>query len=200
MTSSLPHFQVTSNQTALVFIIPPHLQSDINSLRSIHDKSFRKWDPHISILYPFVEPSLLPSAIATLQAAIHSGDLQPPTLGTDEVGVFRHRKNATIFIKPDPESEERLCRLRQILVESLGCKVGDGTHDGIYRPHLTVGQAALVGSSIEKLVEQVAKIKGLEWEGRTLAVLKREISGEMRVVEELHLNAPSDGIQSGKHV
>jgi hypothetical protein len=73
------------------------------------------------------------------------------------------------------------------MVHALGCKEEDGTHDGIFRPHLTVGQAGLNGSAIEKLTEQVEKLVDLHWDETILVVLKREASGEMKVVGELPL-------------
>jgi len=111
----------------------------------------------------------------------------------DDVGVFTHRKSATVFLKPCSEAEERLCRLRRVLVGALGCDERDGTRDGTYKPHLTVGQAGLNGTATENLVAKVEKLVGLEWEGKVLAVLKREVTGEMRVVEELSLQHTEDG-------
>ena len=105
----------------------------------------------------------------------------------DGVGTFTHRRNATVFLKPNPESEARLCRLREILVRALGCNEGDGTHDGTFRPHLTMGQAVFQGMGIEKLAAAVEKVTGGKWEANKLAVLRREITGEMKVVEELSL-------------
>src|SRR5882757_9121031 len=68
MASSPPDFKLSSTQTALALIVPSHLQPEINAIRKIHDKAYRKWEPHINILYPFVDTSLLSSAITTLHA------------------------------------------------------------------------------------------------------------------------------------
>ena len=193
---SSPQFQFTSTQTALAFIVPEHIQSEINSLRRIHDKAFNKWQPHINILYPFVEPSGLSSAVAILRESLNKA--KSFKVSADEVGVFRHRKNATVFLKPGVESEENICSLRRDLVSALGCKERDGTHDGTFRPHLTVGQAGLNGAAIEKLIEKVGKLVSLNWEGSTLAVLKREISGEMKIVGELSLGALDDDSHDSK--
>jgi len=193
---SSPRFQLTSTQTALAFIVPKHIQSEINSLRRLHDKAFSKWQPHINILYPFVEPAHLSSAVAILREALKEAKIFK--VFADEVGVFRHRKNATVFLKPGVESEESFCNLRRDLVRALGCNERDGTHDGTFRPHLTVGQAGLNGSAIEKLIEQVGKLVSLSWEGSTLAVLKREISGEMEVVGELPLGILDDDSHESK--
>jgi 2'-5' RNA ligase len=196
---SFSHFPLTSTQTALTLIVPQNLEAELNSLRRIHDKAFRKWDPHINILYPFVEPTRLFSAVAILRETLRETHSKRVRINLDEVGVFKHRKNATVFLKPDVESEESASQLRKILVHALGCNERDGTHDGVFRPHLTVGQAALNDNSINKLVEQVEKLVGLGWESMSLAVLRRESSGEMRVVEELRLGNLEDTKNDGEH-
>lgn len=196
---SSSHFQLTSTQTAVALVVPHHLQSEINSLRRIHDKAFQKWEPHINILYPFVEPTRLSSAVEILREALGERHMKGLRVNIDEIGVFKHRKNATVFLKPDAESEERVCQLRKILVHALERDERDGTHDGTFRPHLTVGQAASNGNSIENLVEQVKKLVGIGWEGTTLAVLKREHSGEMKLVGELPLGNFESANNDGEH-
>lgn len=63
---------------------------------------------------------------------------------------------------------------------------------GAFIPHLTIGQASLNGGVIEKLVEKAEKLEDIEWEIKTLVVLKRDHSGEMRVFEELAIGDPMD--------
>jgi 2'-5' RNA ligase len=184
---SMPHFKFTSNQTALALIVPDHLLSEINSLRLLHDKAFRKWPPHINVLYPFVEPGHLSSAIDNLRKALQKHQFQGLEINITDKGTFKHRRNATVFLKPDEESETRICMLRSLLVEALGCQDRDGTHDGTFRPHITIGQTALIGTALERLLDQAGKIAAIKWEGFNLAVLKREASGEMKTVEELPL-------------
>jgi 2'-5' RNA ligase len=164
-----------------------HLQPEINSIRKIHDKAFKKWEPHINILYPFVDSSSLTDATSFLRNCLQDEKFGKIKVNLDEVGTFTHRRNATVFLKPSAESEARLCRLRGVLVRALGCNERDGTHDGTFRPHLTMGQAGFKGIGVEKLVAAVESVLGGEWEATKLAVLKREITGEMKIVEELSL-------------
>jgi len=180
-------FRLTSTQTALALILPKRLCSEINSLRRVYDKSYSKWTPHINILYPFVEPLSLPGAIRVLTDCLWDKQQSSINVSIDEVDVFRHRKNATVFLKPNVESTEMLCQLRSLLVESLGCKEGDGTHDGVYRPHMSVGQATLTGDSIKKLVGKAEKLVGIAWRGYSLVIMQRSPSGKMEPIEELPL-------------
>ena len=194
---SSSQFQLTSAQTAVAIVVPHHLQSEINSLRRIHDKSFHKWEPHVNILYPFVEPARLSSAVAILRKCL-SEKHSRVGVRIDEVGIFRHRRSATVFLKPDTESDEGISQLRRTLAQALGCNERDGTHDGIFRPHLTIGQARGNGNAIEKLTEQVGKLVGLFWEGTILTVLRRESSGEMKMAEELQLGGFQDTQKKGE--
>ncbi len=92
-----------------------------------------------------------------------------------------------MFLKPGKESEGRICELRRQLVGALGLDEREGTHDGVFRPHLTVGQATHTGSMRERLAEMVVRLVGLEWNVESLVVLRREATGEMTVVDEILL-------------
>lgn len=97
-----------------------------------------------------------------------------------------------MFLKAGEESEEKICDLRKQLVDALGRDEGEGTHDGVFRPHLTIGQAALSGLTMERLIEKVGRLVGLEWDVERLVVLRREATGEMTAVDEIWLR-DSDG-------
>jgi 2'-5' RNA ligase len=187
-----PSFRLSSSQTALALVVPSHLQPEINTLRKIHDKAYRKWEPHINVLYPFVEASLLSSAVSVLRAYLSAHQISPFKVKIEEVGTFEHRRNATVFLKAGEESEEKICDLRKQLVDALGRDEGEGTHDGVFRPHLTIGQAALSGLTMERLIEKVGRLVGLEWDVERLVVLRREATGEMTAVDEIWLR-DSDG-------
>jgi endonuclease/exonuclease/phosphatase family metal-dependent hydrolase/2'-5' RNA ligase len=179
-------FNLTSTATALAIIVPTRLQPEINGLRKVHDKAYRRWQPHINVLYPFVEPTRLNGAVELLKSGLAAAEeLGNLRVDIDDVGVFRHRKNATVFLKPSGVSESAIRKLRAVLTDALGCEESEGTHDGEYRPHLTIGQASLLGGLIEKLVGKTDKVTKIGWNIKSLAVLKREQSGEMKIIEEI---------------
>lgn len=93
-----------------------------------------------------------------------------------------------MFLKPGEESGEKICGLRRQLVAALGRSEGEGTRDGVFRPHLTVGQEGFIGPTKARLVQKVGKLVGVEWEVGGLVVLRREASGEMSIVEEISLS------------
>ncbi|KAH7419668.1 2'-5' RNA ligase superfamily-domain-containing protein [Cadophora sp. MPI-SDFR-AT-0126] len=180
-------FSLTSTTTALALLLPPHISSELDTLRNLHDRTAHTWPPHINLLYPLLPLSSLPSAIPLLQTALSSLPYHTLKVTLDDVGVFKHRKNATVYLRPREggECERGLKELRGSLEGVLGLREGEGTREGVWRPHLGVGQAAIGGSAVERLVEQTRKVVGLEWESKGLVVLKRELDGRMTVCEEL---------------
>src|SRR5580658_8595563 len=90
----------SSTKTALALVAPDHLCSEIDGIRSIHDKAFGKWDAHINILYPFVPLDRLDTTISELRKALLDESRGSLKIILDDVGVFKHRKNATVFLKP----------------------------------------------------------------------------------------------------
>jgi endonuclease/exonuclease/phosphatase family metal-dependent hydrolase len=195
MASPSGSFELSSTETALVLIVPQAHRHEIDELRSVYDKSYRKWPPHINLLYPFVDHPRLAEATLQIRKALNSAEASLPILHIDRTGSFRHRKNATIFLRPSPESEEGLTSLRRTLVESLGLHESDGTFDGIYRPHISVGQASLVGNATEKLSGIADKIPRLGWQPLSLAVLRRNSKGEMEIVDTIPFSNHLDDIQ-----
>ncbi|KAK3955438.1 2'-5' RNA ligase superfamily-domain-containing protein [Pseudoneurospora amorphoporcata] len=65
--------RLTSYDTALAIIPPPHLWPPINSLRALYDKAYHKWPPHINLIYPFVEPGDLEDAASLAPCGILEG-------------------------------------------------------------------------------------------------------------------------------
>ena len=42
-----------THTTAVVLIPPESVQPPIQAIRSVHDRNFLRWMPHITLLYPF---------------------------------------------------------------------------------------------------------------------------------------------------
>lgn len=195
MASSSFRFELSSTQTTLAILLPYSLSADIDALRSVHDKAFHKWPPHFNIIYPFVAPEQLEQALDILRQRLRTFPEQLK-IDVDGVDSFRHRNNAIVFMKPDDRSMERLTRLRSKLVESLGRSEGEGTIDGEFKPHLTIGQASLQGHALDALLDKARRLQAISWEATTLAVLRRKSSGEMEAVAELPLG--STALEKGR--
>jgi 2'-5' RNA ligase/endonuclease/exonuclease/phosphatase family metal-dependent hydrolase len=179
----------SSTQTALAILAPTHLSAEIDTIRSFHDKAFGKWQPHINILYPFVPLDSLSNAVKIIRAGLLDERNTKFKLEFDDIGVFRHRNNATVYLKPTTETEEQLQQLRTHLISCLGADKTVQSMNGLeYRPHLTLGQANLNSDGeLDVLDEKARKLLTIEWDTAQLIVLKRNNLGEMVCSEELQL-------------
>lgn len=193
---------LSSFQTAIAIIPPPYLHPQINSLRSLYDKSYKKWPAHINVLYPFVAPEVLDSAVRTIRDVLEEGSEYGNvfTLELDRPGNFRHRQNATVYLSPGlhdggtvehPEtpSGASLRALEGLLAGAFERGSRSGPGDGVYRPHLTVGQTSLDSIAMDSLMSKAEKLggRGMSWVVSRLAVLRRDEDGDMKIVDEILL-------------
>jgi poly(A) polymerase Pap1/endonuclease/exonuclease/phosphatase family metal-dependent hydrolase len=178
-------FSLSSTATTLAFILPPEHSTDVNSIRSVHDRAYHKWPPPINVLYPSVAPEQLHDALPLFREALNR--VSRPTIVLDQIGTFSHRKNATIYLQPSEDANASISQLRSRLVKAIGLSDRAGTLDGTYRPHLSIGQASIRGNAIDRLVEKVKPLTGIRWEATTLAVLRRKPTGQMEVIDHIQL-------------
>lgn len=123
-------------KSALTVVPPREAWSAIQDLRRRYDRHFRRWMPHISIIYPFYrESDVLCDEIEPVAATIQAFDVQ-----LTRFCVFTHRDGmCTVWLAPEPPEPliELHSAFRQVFPE---CDDLDSHHAG-YTPHLSVGQA-----------------------------------------------------------
>ncbi|KAK3338290.1 2'-5' RNA ligase superfamily-domain-containing protein [Neurospora tetraspora] len=202
---------LTSTSTALALIPPPHLWPPLNALRSLYDKAYHKWPPHINLVYPFVKPEDLEDAVAVAPFGILEGRRKRNEergdkirLKLDSVGVFEHRKHNTIYRYDQEQQQSPLSTLREDLLRGLGHQPeGEGKE---YKPHLTIAQSEDRESSAHKfLVEKVGLLPAVEWEVEEVWVLVRDQSdgpgkGKMKVWGKIRLGEELGGEVYGNPV
>lgn len=156
--------------TALCVIPPKSLWSSIDSLRSHYDKAYRKWPPHINLVYPFVQVEVLPRALEAVQTAIQKR-MNPISIRLDATGFFSHRRNNTIFLHDsDNERCRKLKDLRRAILEALGQE-----QDADFQMHMTIGQSEHMNETWHKFLLQKARLLPVvEWEAGQLCILVRE--------------------------
>ncbi|KAI1028896.1 hypothetical protein LB503_002360 [Fusarium chuoi] len=59
-----------SHETALCVIPPRGLWPSVDRLRSLYDKAYSAWPPHINLIYPFVQPEVLGNAAQALEGLV----------------------------------------------------------------------------------------------------------------------------------
>lgn len=154
-----------SYDTALCIIPPKQLWAPIDRLRSRYDDAYRKWPPHINLVYPFVQVDRLPAALEAVRSAAQN--LQPFRICLGAADVFQDGNYAH-------ERHERMSRrlqdLHKAVVEALGHEDA-----GDYRVHTTIGQSDGVNDySDPPAVTKTDLLPRLEWDLDELYVLRKD--------------------------
>lgn len=145
--TGLPHRARDSSRTSVtsaktyksaVVVIPPHgIWDPIQGLRRSFDRHYRRWMPHITLVYPFRPVSEFESLIPQLTAACRK--MAPFEIQLAHFGLFdRGRRNAILYLIPEPV---RPLEALQAAIQSVVPDCDDVTRfPGGYTPHLSVGQ------------------------------------------------------------
>jgi 2'-5' RNA ligase len=126
-----------SYKTAVVIIPPHHLWGSIQRLRKQYDRNYRRWMPHITLLYPFRPISAFGQVLPVLDQACRS--LKPFEVQLIRFDFFAHpRRNATLYLVPEPARPLKI--LQKALLEFVP-DCDDATRfAGGFTPHLSIGQ------------------------------------------------------------
>lgn len=145
-------------KTAIALLPPSSITPPIEAVRSVHDKNFSRWPPHINLIYPFLAspletsdsnaPRLSQSIQARLERATSEIRAFHVSLDADRPGVFTHSKTSkTVWLAPTPV--EDVINLQVALqAEFAECDFDRRA----FAPHLSLGQART-----DKVVNQLGK-------------------------------------------
>ncbi|KAL7821129.1 hypothetical protein V8C26DRAFT_392584 [Trichoderma gracile] len=161
-----------SHDTALCLIPPPQLWDPINTLRSLNDEKFKKWPPHVTLVYPFAMPEALPEVTEALCRSHLEPQDDDISISLEEPGVFSHRRRSkTVFIQPNPGPDvDRLTDLRDRILRFLGWPKGRD-----YRPHMTLAQSEDDATSWHQfLLEKARLLTPVTWRNHQLAIMIRD--------------------------
>jgi 2'-5' RNA ligase len=178
-------FATNSYDTALCIIPPTHECHDIDQLRSLYDKAYGSWPPHINLIYPFVAPEHLPQATDQIKKRFAKLDSTSPfNVCLNRAGYFAHRLNNTVFLAENkPLNESSLDLLRKIALEAVG---QDTTPCNF---HLTIGQSEdQTESSRDFLLSKTNLVPQVNVPITQLAILVREkIQGSEKSANRMRL-------------
>jgi 2'-5' RNA ligase len=143
-------------KTALALLPPAAITPPIEAVRHVHDKNYRRWPPHINLIYPFLASPLETSDSNSprLSQSIHARIAKATAgIGAFQVslkasGTFTHSKaSKTVWLGPTPDERVKL------LQAALQAEFAECDNDQrAFTPHLSVGQA-----KTDKVVEQLSK-------------------------------------------
>ncbi len=140
-------------KSALVIIPPPSLWEPIQALRRRYDRKFRRWMPHVTLLYPFRPREQLPNILPLLDALC--SQLSPFVLCLRECRLFRHGPTShTLWLSPEPA--EPIITLYQRLLEIFPDCTEQGRYPTGFTPHLSIGQYYGPTAEAERLRQELS--------------------------------------------
>lgn len=168
--------------TALCIIPPRHLWPQIDRVRSLHDRNFPNWPPHIKLMYPFVPVQTFSLHLESISKAVqHLGPI-PVRLKTPDLYNEDERRQAIFLHVDDAEHVDEdggrkfpLDRLCKTVIEAVE-RLEKSTGAGAWYRSMTVGHS-LVGESADgaqSLLLRAGLLSGIGWEVDELHVLIRE--------------------------
>ena len=125
-----------THTTAVVLIPPESIHPPIQAIRSVHDRNFVRWMPHITLLYPFAERRDFANVTDALTEAAQQ--ITPFSIALRRFDAFKHRRSCTMFLVPEPTDE--IVRLHDTLLKYLPDYDDTARFAGGFHPHLSVGQ------------------------------------------------------------
>ncbi|MFI5910764.1 RNA repair domain-containing protein [Dactylosporangium sp. NPDC051541] len=119
--------------SALVIRPPQHTWPSIQAVRAAHDPAYRRWMPHINLIYGFVPEASFDAAARVVAATVEGTG--PIRIRLHRLGRFDHRGSTTVWAEPETTPADALQRLRSALASRFpGCTAG------AYTPHLTIAK------------------------------------------------------------
>ncbi|KAK3688181.1 hypothetical protein B0T22DRAFT_147508 [Podospora appendiculata] len=172
-SSTSSAISIGSHDTALCIVPPKGVWPSVDRLRSLYDKAYEKWPPHVNLVYPFVRPEDLLEATDRIRSVLQVRQLNDNEiqLSLDTPGVFTQRHGNTLFIHDgDDRHQSQLTRLRRDILRALGHRQANN-----YQMHMTVAQSEQATSSAHNfLVDKVGSLPPLAWDVSQLYILVRE--------------------------
>jgi 2'-5' RNA ligase len=124
-------------KTAVVAIPPDYLWGPIQGLRKQYDRHYRRWMPHVTLLYPFRPVSAFEQVLPLLAQVCRSFKPFEVQLACFDLFAHSHR-NATLYLIPKPA--KALKALHKALLEIVPDCDDVARFAGGFTPHLSVGQ------------------------------------------------------------
>jgi 2'-5' RNA ligase len=178
-----------THKTAVVVIPPRSLWPRVQEIRQQHDHHFRRWMPHITLLYPFRPQAEFAALTEPLRQAC-SG-LRPFQVELNAFQFFQHGPSYTIWLAPEPK--DSLQELQATLWRVVPDCDDTRRFQGGYTPHLSVGQVQGRGR-VESLLRSLQEHwEPLRFEVSQVSLIWRRDPPDdvFRVAQELELGQSS---------
>ncbi len=162
--------EMKTHQTAVVLVPPLEHWEPIQDIRRRYDRQFKRWMPHITLLYPF-RPEPMFDEIGAALAACCAG-IEPFDLELKPAGFFEHNERSfTMWLSPEPA--EAIVRLQAALLTCAPDCDDVARHPGGFRPHLSVGQAYSKEELDERLRRVRSQFSAIRFRSTEIALIRR---------------------------
>lgn len=159
-----------THKTAAVLIPPESVWPPIQRIRRVRDRQFRRWMPHVTLLYPFRPPGQFDQLAPALRDACRR--VEPFELVLAELRWFAHgRKSYTIWLALQPA--ERLERLHAELLGAVPDCDDTAGFAGGFTPHLSVGQVRGRDRLEHAMAELCAEWKPVRFSASRVSLIRR---------------------------
>ncbi|OTB15681.1 hypothetical protein K445DRAFT_36197, partial [Daldinia sp. EC12] len=181
----------SSYDTALCIIPPKHLWTAVDNLRMVYDPAYKKWPPHIDLVYPFVPVNkLLGASELVISLLQQQSETSPPDMRLDGTAFFSKDWKLTYFLYN--KSSTLFKDLRERVLSSL-----KRDYDEDEQMYMTVGQTAdLTDPLMDSIIRKLDLLPTLEWKAEKIHILVRDkdetrtdpsAPGKMRLWGEIDL-------------
>ena len=159
-----------THKTAVVLIPPEKFWPPIQKIRQKYDRQFRRWMPHITMLYPFWPVSEFSSLEDRFSGIGDS--LNPFEISLKTFHFFQHSKlKCTVWLSPEPA--DILIRLQTLLGKTFPDCNDVRQFPGGFTPHLSIGHVQGKNNAA-RLIEQLeSKWNSLRFRVSEFHVIRR---------------------------
>jgi 2'-5' RNA ligase len=163
MSAALTH------TTALCLIPPENVWEQIQSIRSVYDKAYPRWMPHINLVYPFAPESDFAHLKNQLDAVLNPTNSFEIEFDHSSIQYFKQKGSECTF-HLRPKKNKDVVALQQLIQKCLPNYVSNARP---FEPHLTLGQTTTARIS-DILVEMKAKWKTIKFTIDRVYLISRE--------------------------
>jgi len=160
---------VTTIQTALCLIPPENVWEQIQSIRSIHDKAYPRWMPHINLIYPFVPEENFENIKAQLEPILKRKKPFQIQFDQSSFDYFKQRgDDCTYHLRPKNSTD--VVELQKLIQNQLSNLI---RNKRAFEAHLTLGQTTTSKIS-DILIDMKVKWKTIEFTVDRVYMISRE--------------------------
>ena len=181
---------VTTHQTALCLIPPESLWAPIQAIRSVHDKAYPRWMPHINLIFPFAPESKFAEIKEQLGELLLKRKPLDIEFDPSSLHYFPQKgSECTFHLRPKLTAD--VVELQGFIQQSLAGYLVTGTRP--FEAHLTLGQTTNSRIS-DVLIEMKAKWQTMRFTIDRVCMISRENdpNGAFEIKSQMYLLCHKD--------